>query len=62
MRAHSPDPSPDPGPDPSPDSPPDPSPEPSRRGQPDVGIVDLPPDSPTRGIPVEDPGPVQRPL
>jgi len=54
MRAHSPDPHPWPEPDPHPDPMPDPRPEPvPYRGDPPVRIIDLPPNTPTPGIPVE---------
>jgi hypothetical protein len=52
MRAHTSDPSPwpDPHPEPMPDPRPDPVPQ---RGEPPVRIIDLPPNTPTPGIPVE---------
>ena len=53
-RAHSPDPHPWPEPDPHPDPVPDPRPDPvPYRGDPPVRIIDLPPNTPTPGIPVE---------
>ena len=54
MRAHSTDPHPWPEPDPDPDPSPDPRPDPvPYRGDPPVRIIDLPPNTPTPGIPVE---------
>jgi len=54
MRAHSPDPHPWPDPDPHPEPMPDPRPDPvPYRGDPPVRIIDLPPNPPTPGIPVE---------
>ena len=53
-RAHSPEPNPWPEPDPTPSPMPDPRPEPvPYRGDPPVRIIDLPPNTPTPGIPVE---------
>ncbi|MDQ3696484.1 MAG: hypothetical protein M3373_00450 [Gemmatimonadota bacterium] len=54
MEAHTPEPPPTPDPTPDPDPPrPD--------VQPPVRIVDLPPNAPSPGIPVDNPG-VQRPI
>jgi hypothetical protein len=54
MLAHSPDPHPWPDPDPTPEPMPDPRPDPvPYRGDPPVRIIDLPPNTPTPGIPVE---------
>ena len=54
MRAHSSDPHPWPEPDPHPDPMPDPRPDPvPYHGDPPVRIIDLPPNTPTPGIPVE---------
>ena len=54
MRAHNADPNPWPDPDPSPEPMPDPRPDPiPKRGEPPVRIIDLPPNTPTPGIPVE---------
>jgi len=54
MRAHSPEPQPWPEPDPHPEPGPDPRPDPvPYRGDPPVRIIDLPPNTPTPGIPVE---------
>jgi hypothetical protein len=56
MTDHIPDPSPWPDPEPDPDPTPDPRPEPvPYRGDPPVRIIDLPPNTPTPGIPVEHP-------
>jgi len=56
MHAHHSDPSPWPDPDPRPDPMPDPRPDPvPQRGEPPVRIIDLPPNTPTPGIPVEHP-------
>jgi hypothetical protein len=53
MRAHT-DPSPWPDPDPDPNPTPDPRPDPvPYRSDPPVRIIDLPPNTPTPGIPVE---------
>ena len=53
MRAHT-DPSPWPDPDPDPSPMPDPRPDPvPYRGDRPVRIIDLPPNTPTPGIPVE---------
>ena len=61
MMAHTPEPTPGPGPtpDPGPQPPPDPS---HRPDDPEVTIVDLPPDSPTRGLPVDNPERRERPV
>jgi hypothetical protein len=54
MPMHSPDTHPFPEPDPSPNPMPDPRPDPvPYRGDPPVRIIDLPPHTPTPGIPVE---------
>lgn len=54
MRIHSSDPHPWPEPDPHPDPTPDPRPDPvPYHGDPPVRIIDLPPNTPTPGIPVE---------
>jgi hypothetical protein len=57
MRAHQPEPLPSPFPEPEPGPVPGPTPVPDPFPAPDpsapVRIVDLPPNSPTRGIPVE---------
>jgi len=54
MRSHTPDTTPWPEPDPHPDPTPDPRPEPTPyRSDPPVRIIDLPPNTPTPGIPVE---------
>ena len=54
MPAHSSDPHPWPEPDPHPEPAPDPRPDPvPYRGDPPVRIIDLPPNTPTPGIPVE---------
>ena len=54
MRAHSPDSDPWPEPDPRPDPLPDPRPDPvPYHSDPPVRIIDLPPNTPTPGIPVE---------
>ena len=50
MRSHSPDTHPWPEPDPQPDPRPDPVPY---HSDPPVRIIDLPPNTPTPGIPVE---------
>ncbi len=54
MIAHTPDPPPTPAPEPSPSPEPDPFPN---QGDPPVRIVDLPPNSPSPGIPVDNPEP-----
>ena len=54
VHAHHSDPSPWPDPDPRPEPMPDPRPDPvPQRGEPPVRIIDLPPNTPTPGIPVE---------
>jgi len=54
MRSHSPDTQPWPEPDPRPDPTPDPRPDPvPYHSDPPVRIIDLPPNTPTPGIPVE---------